>query len=325
MTGQSRTRTVAATRSNALNVLNLVTSENARFFREQRDELFAQGVDSETIEVPQSGEGRRSPVDYARFGRHALQRASGEFDVVHANFGLTAPAAFAASRAASNQPVVLSLWGSDLYGPVGPMSRLCARRAAATIVMSDRMARDLGQPCFVIPHGVDTEKFHPREKGDARSEVGWADGCYHVLFPYSADRGLKDYPRARRVVENAAEMLDAPVELQTVTGVSHAGMNAYYNAADALILTSKREGSPNAVKEALATNTPVVATDVGDVRERLSGVRPAFVGDDDAELTAAIARVLRSDERSNGRSAVAADCSVETMGERIQEVYRRVV
>ena len=324
MTGGGSAQHAAPARSGALRVLNLVTSENARFFREQRDELFAQGVDSETVEVPQSGDGRRSPVDYARFGRRALGRASGEFDVVHANFGLTAPAAFAAARAGSNQPVVLSLWGSDLYGPAGGLSRVCARWADATIVMSERMARDLDQNCFVIPHGVDTEKFHPREQRGARSEVGWADDCYHVLFPYSRDRDLKDYPRASRIVANAEGMLDAPVELQTVTGVSHAGMNAYYNAADALLLTSKREGSPNAVKEALATDAPVVATDVGDVRERLEGVDPAFVGDDDAELTAALARVLRQGERSNGREVVSRECGVETMGERIREVYRRV-
>ena len=325
MTGTDGTQRAAAARSDELSVLNLVTSESARFFREQRDELFAQGVESETVEVPQTGAGRRSPVDYARFGRQVLRRANHEFDIVHANFGLTGPAAFAASRTRANQPVVLSLWGSDLYGPGGGLSRVCARLADATIVMSDRMARDLDQECFVIPHGVDTEKFHPREKRGARAEVGWADDRYHVLFPYDTDRDVKDYPRARRVVENAAEMLDAPVELQTVTGVSHAGMNAYYNAADALLLTSKREGSPNAVKEALTTNTPVVSTDVGDVPERLAGVQPAFVGDDDAELTAALARILRRDERSNGRSVVASECSVETMGGRIREVYQHVV
>ncbi|WP_232688871.1 glycosyltransferase family 4 protein [Halobacterium zhouii] len=311
-------------RSDRPRVLNLVTSESARFFREQRDELLVQGVESESVEVPQPTPGRRSPVDYVRFGRRALARASGEFDVVHANYGLTAPAAFAASRAAGNLPVVLSLWGSDLYGPASGLSRVCARFADATIVMSERMARDLDQSCFVIPHGIDTEKFYPREQGNARADVGWADDRRHVLFPYGTDRDVKDYPRARRVADRAAEMVDAPVELQTVTGVSHAGMNAYYNAADALLLTSKREGSPNAVKEALAADAPVVATDVGDVRERLEGVTPAFVGDDDAELTAALARILRSGERSNGRTVVASECSVETMAERIREVYRRV-
>jgi glycosyltransferase involved in cell wall biosynthesis len=46
-------------------------------------------------------------------------------------------------------------------------------------------------------------------------------------------------------------------------------MPLYVSACDALLLTSEREASPTIVKEALASNVPVVSFDVGDVAECL--------------------------------------------------------
>jgi glycosyltransferase involved in cell wall biosynthesis len=46
-----------------------------------------------------------------------------------------------------------------------------------------------------------------------------------------------------------------------------------YAAADVLLVTSTREGWPNVVLESLACGTPVVALDVGAVREMLTDAR----------------------------------------------------
>jgi glycosyltransferase involved in cell wall biosynthesis len=48
-------------------------------------------------------------------------------------------------------------------------------------------------------------------------------------------------------------------------------------AADATVLASAWEGSPNAVIESLAVATPVVCTDVGGVREIVSDGRTGFI------------------------------------------------
>jgi len=165
--------------------------------------------------------------------------------------------------------------GTDLYGPLGPVSRGCARVADAVVVMSRRMAADLGGDCRVIPHGVDTEQFRPLDRRLARRELGWDDGRLHVLYPYDTARPVKNFPRAERIVGSVADRISGEIALNVVTGVPHERMPAYMNAADALLLTSAHEGSPNAVKEALACNLPVVSTPVGDVPERLAGVRPS--------------------------------------------------
>lgn len=307
-------------------VLNLVTNDEARFFKQQLDVLERRGVDGTTLAVP--GKNRvtnesvtsRSVTDYLRFCPTVLRRSFDSYDLLHANYGLTAPHALAQP----NLPVVLSLWGSDLLGRYGPVSRWCARWVDAVIVMSERMADALDVDSYVIPHGVDLDRFRPRPQREAREAVGWRHDAEHVLFPYPTQRDVKDYPRAERVVERVRDRLDADVELQTLHGVPHDEMPAYVNAADVLLLTSKREGSPNSVKEALACNLPVVATDVGDVRERLDGVEHSCVRETDRGLVEGVVDALERGRASNGREA-AREVSLERMGERIEDVYASVL
>ncbi|WP_336036819.1 glycosyltransferase [Halobacterium yunchengense] len=307
----------------AVRVLDLVPSETSTAYRGQVRALRRRGVDCATLAVPGShvpGERSRSLRHYLLHLGRALRAARRDFDVVHANQGVVAPTALAAP----GLPTVVSLWGTDLYGPLGPVSRACARAASAVVVMSEPMAEDLAVDCEVVPHGVDTDLFRPTDRPTARDVVGWRDDRLHVVHPYDPQRTVKNFPRARRVTAAAADRLGDDVVLHAVTGVPHESMPAYLNAADALVLTSEHEGSPNAVKEALACNLPVVATPVGDVPDRLDGVRPSAVASTDAALADALADVLAERERSNGRERVAR-LDRDRTARRLEAVYREVV
>jgi len=309
-----------------MRVLNLVTDPEAQFYELQVDALRRLGIEETTLGVPgqrcPDGDGMRSRsvLDYLQFSVPALRHSFDGYDVVHANYGLTAPPAIAQP----NLPVVLSLWGSDLLGEYGLLSRWCARRADAVVVMTPEMAEELDVDCHVVPHGVDLERFRPFPRRPAREAVGWRHDARHVLFPYAEAKEVKDYPRAERVVTAADERLAEDVVLETLHGAPHDRMPLYLNAADALLLTSRREGSPNSVKEAMACNLPVVATDVGDVASRLAGVDPSHVCETDEELVAGILDVLERGQPSNGRGAIAS-LGLEQMGRRLHEVYESVV
>lgn len=302
-----------------LSALQLVTTPRP-FFAEQLRALERCGVGSTTLAVPGTSR-ERSVTDFLRYYPTVLGRTlrSGNFDVVHANFGLVAPHALAQPT----RPVVLSLWGTDLMGKYGAVSRWCAKQCDAVVVMSEEMAAELDVDCHVIPHGIDLERFAPRPREDARAELGWNPAAKHVLFPYAPDRAVKDFPRAERIVETTRGRLDRPVEIHAVNGLDHEEIPTYMNAADALLMTSKREGSPNAIKEALACNLPIVATDVGDVPDRLDGVYPSYIGRSDQELVSALETVFEIEARSNGRETVA-DASLERTGERLRAVYESV-
>ncbi|RLM54046.1 glycosyltransferase [Halobellus sp. Atlit-31R] len=304
-----------------MRVLSLVTRGNSVFYRQQRAGLRERGHVVETMAVPgYDSDERRSWTTYAAYYPRVVAAAFGDYDLVHANYGLTAPPAVLQP----SLPVVLTLWGSDLLGEYGWLSRRCARHVAEVVVMSEEMADALGQPCHIVPHGIDLDLFQPRSQARARRAVGWSDDGYQVLFPYAPSQPVKNFERAERVVDLTRERVDEPIELQAAGGIDHDRMPHYMNAADALLLSSDHEGSPNTVKEAMACNLPVVATDVGNLATRLDGVSRSVVADSDAALADALAEVLRAGEPSDGRAAIA-EISLQNQLDRIERVFEAAV
>ncbi|MDZ5810228.1 glycosyltransferase family 4 protein [Halorubrum sp. AD140] len=304
--------------TDSLRVLSLVTNNHAGFYRREVEGLRDRGHDVDVLAVPgYSKEVDRSVATYAAYYVRAVAAARDGYDLIHANYGLAAPPAVAQPFA----PVVVSLWGSDLMGRYESVSRLCARLADEVIVMSGEMAERCGRDCRVIPHGIDLDAFRPLPRSVARSEVGWDATSRHILFPYDPDREVKDFPRAERIADRVRSDVDAPVSLHPVFNVAHERMPLYMNAADALLMTSKREGMPNTVKEALACDLPVVSTPVSDLSERLAGVSNSTVSDDDEELAAALVRILRSEARSDGREH-ARTFGTESQLDQIEDAYR---
>lgn len=307
-------------------ILSLVTNNESRFYNQQIDGLRARGHTVDTLSVPGSrnlggATKKNRPISaYLRYYPRVVAAASDGYDLVHANYGLTAPPAILQPFS----PVVLTLWGSDLMGTYGWVSDFCSKFADAVVVMSEEMAEAVSSECYVIPHGIDLELFRPLPQAKARTALDWDRDAQHVLFPYDPSRTVKDFPRAERVVERARTELDSPIELQTVSGVDHTEMPQYMNAADSLLLTSKREGLPNSVKEAMACNLPVVATSVGGVPQLLRGVSHSAVHDADEDLVESLANILRAGERSNGRRMVA-PIGLTNQLDRIEHVYESVL
>ena len=322
--GESTTVAPDPTRDDhaSLRVLSLVTNHRARFYRQQLDSLRERGFTVDVVTVPDrtNGPGSRQPLDYARFYLAALRASRGEYDVVHANYGLSAPPAVVQWF----HPTVVSLWGSDLLGTYGAVGRVAARLADEVVVMSEEMAAELDRDAHVIAHGIDLDRFRPESQADCRADLGWEQEAAQVLFPYPPDRAVKNYPRAERIVAAAAPKLDREVDLQTVSGVPHEEMYKYMNAADVLLLTSDREGSPNSVKEAMACNLPVVSVDVGDVAERLAGVSPSTVHTTDRALAEALADIIQRGERSNGRERIS-EISLTEQVDRLIAVYQSAI
>jgi len=251
--------------------------------------------------------------------------------LVHAHYGTMTAFLTIVSTAL---PVIVTYRGSDLnpnrsrgrlreaVGTV--LSQIAALRAARIICVSKQLKGKLWwrrDRVSVIPTGVDMTLFCPRDRDEARRELGWEKDERIVLFN-AGDPICKRLDLAQAGVR-FAESLCGRIQFVVLDGnVLPDLIPLMMNAADCLLLTSDWEGSPNVVKEALACNLPVVSVDVGDVRERLERVRPSMiVPRDSCEIGRAISDVLKQGQRSNGRESGNA-LSSETVSRRIVSLYR---
>src|SRR2546428_9396318 len=268
--------------------------------------------------------GFRSKLNYLKGALEVLRKTSQiDYDVVHAHYGQSAFPAWFRLKA----PLVITLHGSDVLVR-GMFQSFCSRVvshfADAVIVVSEEMRRRI--PGFVIPCGVDLNVFRPYDRHEARHRLGWSKDKHLLLFPFDPKRPVKRYDLAKAAVEQVAkEGLD--VELVTAFSVENCEMPWYYSAADAMILSSDSEGSPTSVKEALACNLPVVATDVGDIREIMSGIQGTRICTQQVgEIARSLREVLESSHRGgfDGRTAMTRYDATRT-AEKIADLYRDVV
>jgi teichuronic acid biosynthesis glycosyltransferase TuaC len=320
-----------------LHVANLWPDEErpwyGTFVKSQVDSLSAIGVDVDVLRI--RGYARRSAYVRAAARVVALNRRA-DVDVVHAHYGHSGVVARLELRA----PLVITFYGSDLLGrrsdsgvvtPRGHIEaavfRQLARAAAATITNSEAMERVLPpsrrRRNHVIPTGVDLARFQPVDRLSARRRLGWPPDEQCVLFAANPRLGVKNYALAESVCRRAAEVVPR-LRLRVASGLAPSEMPLWMSAADVLLLTSRSEGSPNVVKEAMASELPIVSTPVGDVPERLRGLPGCFVRPaEEQPLADAVVEAMRHGRVPEARVAVAS-LSLERVARRIAKVYEAV-
>jgi glycosyltransferase involved in cell wall biosynthesis len=230
------------------------------FVRDQVEDLRGLGIDIRVLNF----DGRRQALKYVLAAREMRGIVLQEhFDVIHAHYGLTGAVAALQRRI----PVVTTFHGSDYTGAV-PWQRwvswLVSRRSLPVFVSEEgRLA--LGRPSApVIPAGVDTELFHPIDRRLARRQLGWEEHARYVLLPGRRSASTKRVDLFDAVVSEVRKAVPA-VQAVALEGFSREQAAIVLNAVDVTLLTSDREGSPVTVRESLASLTPVVSVEVGDV------------------------------------------------------------
>ena len=210
----------------------------------------------------------------------------------------------------------------------------------------------------VIRNGVDTRRFRPLDRHDARQRLGIPEQALavgmvatfkrqknhadffrmaHALAQQHPDavfvcvgealrdnqQGAADYQREVLALVHALRLPQRTLFLGT-----RDDMPEVYSALDVAVLPSRREGTPNVLLEAMACGVPVVATDVSDNRHVVPDGVTGFVvplGDVDA-LTQRVTTLLADPARraEMGRAARAwatREFSTDALIARTAKVY----
>lgn len=254
-----------------------------------------------------------------------------DYSLMHAHYAFCGFVAFLSKLflpKSKKLPVVCSLMGSDVKGgqPWQALIRFLAVYGwDATIVKSGDMKQCLGVGSSrVLPNGVDLNMFVYNPSQESKLKLGWKMENKHILFGADSHKPVKNYPLARE----AYTMLNADnCELHTLGSIPHADIPLYLNACDVLLLSSKWEGSPNIVKEAMACGTPIVCTDVGDVRWLLEGVEGCYIcSSDPVDIAKKLDLALKHNVKTNGRDRlIELGLDADSVASRIVSMYEEVL
>jgi glycosyltransferase involved in cell wall biosynthesis len=213
------------------------------------------------------------------------------------------------------------------------------------------LLRDLGvtSPARVVNNGVDTERFSP--VGESADRIDAVDGPA-VLFAGRLVEGkrprdaLAAFERVREEIPDATLFFcgDGPLQSEIRTDSERAGiddsvmflgrvpyeeMPSIYRAADLFVLTSRTEGFPRPVMEALACGVPVVSTHLEQtaaVVERAGETVPVC---DVKALAAAMVDILEDPDRRAalgraGREIITAEYDWSQTVEQTTEALKRL-
>jgi D-inositol-3-phosphate glycosyltransferase len=157
----------------------------------------------------------------------------------------------------------------------------------------------------VIPCGVNLKLFHPVKRREARQQVGLTnEKCLLSVGRIEALKGLdrliaaiallQDIPNVKLLIcgggnPNEIENLRAVVTRLGVSGrvelrepIPQEQLAAYYSATDIFVLPSYYESFGMVALEALACGTPVVTTNIGDLRYIIDSGVTGYVAKDNS-------------------------------------------
>ncbi|KAA5546276.1 glycosyltransferase family 4 protein [Roseiconus nitratireducens] len=260
------------------------------------------------------------------------------FDLIDAHFVYPSGVAATRVARHFRVPVCMTGRGADMlrfpsYPLKGRPIRWALRNCDGSIALSSEIAEAMiingaaKESVALIPNGVDTNKFRPADSAQCRAELGLPQ-AKTILLSVGDRIALKGF---QVIVEALPKVLQRRPDVMYVCvggpgrhgtdftsqlrsaiarlGLSdrvlfpgiceHDQLYKWHNASDLYVLASSREGSPNALLEALACGLPAVSTRVGGAPDEIEKTGYGIIMRERSAIAAADAILAACDRQWN--------------------------
>tara|TARA_B100002052_G_scaffold293665_1_gene317165 strand:- start:5382 stop:6299 length:918 start_codon:yes stop_codon:yes gene_type:complete len=288
------------------------------FISEQIKSLRCNGLTLDTFQI--RGKGLYGYLSNISSLRKRIRKFSP--DIVHAHYGFSGLLCVLQKIC----PVVITFHGSDINNIKNLFfSFFASLFSSANIIVDKKMGKFLiKNKTFVIPCGVDLDVFNEKDSSKAKTEFDLDKGYYYALFSSSFDRKIKNYKLAKDAID-ILNFKKFPIKLLELKNLSRERVSNLLNAVDIALLTSFSEGSPQFIKEAMATNCKIISTDVGDVKKIFSDSNSCLITSYCAEeLASKIKFLITSDVKADSKNYVQ-DYDLDKIAKQIILVYKKIL
>lgn len=180
---------------------------------------------------------------------------------------------------------------------------------------------------YTIPCGINAELFKPLPREVCRKQLNLPLDRPIIFFP--ADVTRKTHKGVALFEESIKIVKEKIPSILVLTGgkIKHEEMHIYMNAADVIVQTSLFEASPMVIKEALATGTPIVTTDVGDVKEVIGNTPGCYIVPPIPDKIAeAIIQALSFKGKTSGKERIERlGLTLDKVADKLVNIYQSLV
>lgn len=289
------------------------------FITEQGKELVLQGNEVDYFSV--TSKGIKGYLNH--LPKLKAQLIKKKYDIVHAHFGLSGALAVMQLKV----PVVMTFHNGETLTRKGNLISSVASLFAAYSIYVAQHIYDLTyfkrkNHSLVLPCGISLQDLHIISKEEAIAFMNLPTDKINIVFGGVFANLRKNVALAQQAI---ALLNRNDINLIELKGYTRPQVVALLCAADLMLLPTISEGSPQIVKEAMACNCPIVATDVADIKVLLGDTVGCFLTSfDPKDVAEKINLAIEYGKRTTGRELMSKyDNSV--IVKQIVEVYKRVI